>query len=541
MRHRLGKLLAVLLLFAMTAALFAAAYGQAPLFYSNQNQYLLHGLAQAGYGHLADDWLTNTADPTPIFSSLVEWTCRLLPLEALHLWYVLVQGIYVAGLWGLFRSLTGPKVSWRVDAAFVALAILIHASVWRWLSYRLLDWDYPYYLQGGLAGQYILGPVFQPSVFGVLLLASVALFANDRPRLAALAAGLGVVLHTTYLFCAWFLVSGYAVQLLGEKRRRVAVETLGILLAFTLPVLGFAWWQFGPTDPTTFAEAQRILAHERIPHHCQAKLWFDEIAAFQIVWILGAIALTWKTRLFPALAVAAGLAVLLSSIQITTGSDALALLFPWRLSAILMPAATAIYLANLVHALRQWLDNGWAVSVLGTAAVLAAGAGLAIMALGEGYQSSDEELPMMDWVRRHSQPGDVYLLPIRVPKLAATTRGSLSSDFKPIARKRSDAKIIPVDLQRFRLMTGTPIFVDFKSVPYKDTDVLEWRRRMEDNQRFLELLLTGPAEILEEELRQAGVTHVLLPTESPVVVAWPVVYRDAVYEVRWIPTGSESR
>lgn len=540
MSDRLPEKARRFLIIAAATVLFAAAYGQAPLFYSNQNQYLLHGLAQAGYGHLADDWLANTADPTPIFSALVEWTCRLLPLEALHLWYVLVQGIYVVSLWGVFRGLVGNFVSWRLEAVYLALVIVAHAAVGRWLSYRILDWDYPYYFQGGLAGQYILGPVFQPSVFGVLLLASVALFANDRPRLAALVAGLGVVLHTTYLLCAWFLVSGYAVALIHAKRRRLAVETVGILGVFTLLVVGFAWRQFGPTDSTTFAEAQRILAHERIPHHCQAKLWFDEIAALQILWILGAIGLTWKTRLFPALIVAAGLAALVSGIQITTGSDALALLFPWRLSAVLMPMATAIYLAAVVHGLRPWLDNGWAIGVFGTAATLAAGAGLAIMAAGEGYQSSDDELPMMMWVRRHAQPGDVYLLPIRAPKLAATTRGSLSSDFKPLARKRSDAKIIPVDLQRFRLMTGTPIFVDFKSVPYKDTDVLEWRRRMEDNQRFLELLLSGPAEVLEEELRQVGVTHVVLPTESPVVVGWPVLYRDAVYEVRKVPTGLES-
>ena len=37
--------------------LFALAYTQAPLYYSNQNQYLLHGLATAGYGHLDGDWL----------------------------------------------------------------------------------------------------------------------------------------------------------------------------------------------------------------------------------------------------------------------------------------------------------------------------------------------------------------------------------------------------------------------------------------------------------------------------------------------------
>ena len=38
--------------------------------------------------------------------------------------------------------------------------------------------------------------------------------------------------------------------------------------------------------------------------------------------------------------------------------------------------------------------------------------------------------------------------------------------------------LIAVDLQRFRLFTGVPIYVDFKSIPYKDTEVLEWFRRL---------------------------------------------------------------
>ena len=36
--------------------------------------------------------------------------------------------------------------------------------------------------------------------------------------------------------------------------------------------------------------------------------------------------------------------------------------------------------------------------------------------------------------------------------------------------------MIPVGLQRFRLHTGAPIFVDVKSIPYKDVDVIEWPR-----------------------------------------------------------------
>src|SRR5437867_1808576 len=64
--------------FLFWACVFAAVYCQAPLYYSNQNQYFLHGLADAGVGFLGDDWLANTKDPTPVFSLLVAATMRSL-------------------------------------------------------------------------------------------------------------------------------------------------------------------------------------------------------------------------------------------------------------------------------------------------------------------------------------------------------------------------------------------------------------------------------------------------------------------------------
>jgi len=42
--------------YVVTAIAFVVAYGQAPLYYSNQNQYFLHGLANAGVGRLSDDF-----------------------------------------------------------------------------------------------------------------------------------------------------------------------------------------------------------------------------------------------------------------------------------------------------------------------------------------------------------------------------------------------------------------------------------------------------------------------------------------------------
>src|SRR5262245_43371058 len=73
---------------------FGLSYTQVPLYYSNQNQYFLHGLAQSDRGLLKEDWLANTADPTPVFTRVVELTNRYLHEAFFYLYYLLLLGIY---------------------------------------------------------------------------------------------------------------------------------------------------------------------------------------------------------------------------------------------------------------------------------------------------------------------------------------------------------------------------------------------------------------------------------------------------------------
>ena len=42
------------------------------------------------------------------------------------------------------------------------------------------------------------------------------------------------------------------------------------------------------------------------------------------------------------------------------------------------------------------------------------GGGVFVMARGLGYQQNPDELPMMQHVREHSAPGDLYLIPTRI-------------------------------------------------------------------------------------------------------------------------------
>jgi hypothetical protein len=518
-----NRLFQILAAFIGLTALFAAAYCQAPLYYSNQNQYFLHGLAAAGHGLLANDWLANTRDPTPVFSALVAFTARFLHPAAFYFYYALLLGAYAAALLGLFAVVAGTTL-WRRWPIFLALVCATHAALPRWASYRLLGDDYPWFLQAGVAGQYVLGATLQPSAFGVLLVGAVTLFVRGWPFLAALIAALAATVHPTYLLPAGLLTAGFLAALIAEQRPRLAIGLAGWSLALVLPVLIHVLLTFGPTSAEILREAQALLVNVRIPHHTQPRLWLDNhprfwidpAAGFQIAWLVLGVMLARPPRLRMVLAVPALLATLLTLAQVATGSNALALLFPWRVSAVLVPVATAIILARLV-ALRVFPLDGAAarLAAVGLMAVLVAG-GLWITVTRQGFHGAGEELAVEEFVRRTQSPGDVYFVPVTVPDLVTNTHGSLSSDFKPLPEKRTDARVIPVDLQGFRLRAGAPIFVDFKSVPYKDVDVLEWHARLRQAQEIQRRLREGRVAEAVTELRRLGVTHLIVPASQAV-------------------------
>ena len=57
---------------------FALPYSQDAVFAHNQHTKFLAGLALAGYGDVAADWMACVADPFPSFSWLLKWQHRLL-------------------------------------------------------------------------------------------------------------------------------------------------------------------------------------------------------------------------------------------------------------------------------------------------------------------------------------------------------------------------------------------------------------------------------------------------------------------------------
>jgi hypothetical protein len=510
----------------LLAAAFALAHTQSPLYYSNQNQYLLHGLAAGGLGHLNDDWLANTRDPTPVFSWLVAAGYRTLGEWSFQAaYFLLLMGYFLSVRW-LVRALSGTPDTRAFRLAWAALFTAAHAAILRVASVELAGVDYPWYFQAGLASQYLLGPGLQPSAFGVLLVAGLAAFANGRPVLAAgLFAG-SAVFHSTYLLPAGLFTLGALVALWRERRFKTVVVAGGTALVVVAPVIAYTLANFAPTTPKLFGTAQWLLADVRIPHHAVVSRWFDAVAGCQVAWMVLGIVLARRTPLFPLLAVPAAGGLVLTLLQVATGNDTLALLFPWRVSVVLVPVATALVAAKLVAR----IPPGRAAWVAGVALAALAVGGVVVMAAGLGYRTSDDEDALYSFVREAAKSGDVYLLPVQFPAVG-TGRGAVSNTFTPPPRPKPGSNQIPVDLLRFRLHTGTPVYVDFKSVPYADAEVLEWYRRMRRVQEwYANPDWDSPA--VREGLRREGVTHVVVPRGRELHAGYlEVVHADRAYVV----------
>ncbi len=514
---------------------FGISYTQAPLYYSNQNQYFLQGLADAGRGDLREDWLDNTKDPTPLFSGLVALTASYLDERCFYVYYLFVLGVYFWSLLGIFKyvasiqsparltgnasALSGQPPPPLATLCFVTLMILVHSGMARAVSARFLGTDYPWFFQSGVAGQYVLGFGLQPSTFGVFLIASVFAFVRGRPWLAIILACLAAVLHSTYLLAAAFLTLAYMIVRFRDRGLVQAVLLGALALALVPPAVVYNLAQFSPTSPADFAQAQHILAKERIPHHAVIERWYDTVAFLQILWILLGIGLVWRSRLGVVLGVVFPCSLALTLVELGTDNDTLALLFPWRTSAILVPIATTIVFGRLALVLERrsaHLSNSQRTVTFAAGAIAVVAAfvgGIVIWQHGLGYRTSPDELGVLNYVKRMHKPGDVYLLPIEISKPWATPwtgpRGVTNSSFMPPPRIGKAGSFIAGDLQRFRLYTGAPIYVDFKCIPYKDVEVLEWKRRI----TWCHEVYTGKHSLaLATDLAKEGITHVVVTT-----------------------------
>ncbi len=473
--------------FLTWSLVFGIIYAQSPLYSSNQYQYFLHGIAHAGEGYLAHDWLANTIDPLPLFSALVEGTVLICRNGALfYFYYAILMGIYLYSLFGISDLLFNLRRSGNRNLLFMVLFLGAHSALMHYFFSRALGTEKPFLLEGGVAGQRLLGQVLQPSTFGVFLLLSIYLFLKNRYFFSLLSLAVAVSFHSVYLLTSAVLTLGY-LWVIFQKKREIKSPALFAVTALLLvaPVAAYTFFVFKSTSMELTRQANEILVNYRVPHHADISQWLDWSVAVQVAIVIAALAVVRKHHLFPILAALFLSTIILTAVQVIAKSNTLALVYPWRISVVLVPVSTSILLAfGITKIPISWKGDPSTVEnwVRIPGMVLLAGfifAGAARFQIDLTRQKDDPAGPVMAYVSTHKAENDTYL--------------------------------VPVKMEAFRLATGAPVYVDFKSIPYHDSEVMEWYRRYQLAHRFYQdsncTLLPG---FLEE-----GVTQVVLPADFP--------------------------
>jgi len=497
---------------------FAISFRQLPLYTWDQNTYFLHGLANAGVGFLSIDWLSQTADTVPVFSALVNGTVQVLDENSFYFFYIAILAIYGYSILGIVCYVYGfDKSSIKYICYFALFTIWYSGLLVSLLSkFHVLSQFASILgpkglLIRGVAGQHILGPTFQPSTFGVFLVLSIYAFLRDKPFVAIVCLSIAAIFHPSLLLSAAVLTCTYIVVIVvNEKNYRRALLLGTITLIFIIPILTYIYLNFRPTTTDIYAHAQSILMDYRIPHHAKVTTWFGKSTLFQIMVVSVSIFLVRHTKLFQVLLMPFLAATILTVFQFLTGNKSLALLFPWRISVFLVPIASSIILASIVsNVFRIFRKRIYRIEKPLQAAILA----VIIILSFLGFRQTKTLLD--------------------APRVGVTA----STRFVASTFQNGNLYLIPPDLMSFRLAARVPILVDFKSHPYKDTEIVEWFNRVEFAKDFYASSRDTACSILKNITDKYEITHVVFRRESSFSNCrfMHELYRDtdfAIYEVQ---------
>jgi hypothetical protein len=503
--HKINKKTIADRWFYFCPILFGLAYSQSALFSENQNTKFISGLALAGYRDVAADWMTHITDPFPLFSSLLKWQYQLLGLyTGAHFSFLLLVSIYgISGVW-LAKSLFAHNEDRRrVLLVFSLIWLFIHTIGLRglWLDF----------FPEGLSGQYMLGSYYQPCVFGVLLLTGTATYISGRPILAAVCFVLAPLFHPTYLISSALIATAITALPANQSLGIGWGKRLLFLSLVVLVLTPYAAWSYASLtsgDPLVRDKAHQLLAETRIPNHAILSAW--SISRTVKFFIVGLVAAWLRRKQLVGQLLLVMLLVVAATIlwAIMDKNSTLAVIAPWRVSVFLAPLSWVVLLA----AVAEWLtreiskESYISLSVLKRASIIAVTlaciAGIADVI--SDYQDKIEKkyYPVSRFLVNYHKPGNKYL--------------------------------IPPDQKHIRLEAGVPVYVTWKSHPTKDSEFLEWYKRIETARAIYEKRTDRKQSEISDLIESNSVTHVIWPIskeEFPFSQMGQQVYRDSYYSL----------
>jgi hypothetical protein len=456
MNHISNVIAGIISLLVVSAIFFSiSAYNDFPA--SNQNMHALHASVLSKFTPgLSEDWLYNTIDPFPLATRITALFLKLGP-GGVYVLYFLVIAAFILAFMIFLDSRTVRKDA-LASYLWSGLTVLVALVLGRVTG-----------LSAGVADQLILGSYWQPSEAGIILVISVLLFASSWPVWSAVCAAFAVALHPSIAFGALILTTAACVRLMIEGQWRELFTFGGVFTLLVLPPVTYTIIQFMPTTSDLAESARHILAREKLPFHAIPAHWLATLDILKI-FIIAIAAYIWRKqneRLSSILSISLILGVIATAVFAFLDHDYLLLLFPWRVSAILAPIALIL----IVSAVLNGLSHPWIYKqkllLLFIPIMLLAGT-VQFMKIYHDYPGF---IPAY-WIEATFR-GGVYNMKVQ-DRLDRADVVNWAKRQDP-----TDLYLVPLDFEQFRIKSGRPIFVDWKSHPFKDTEVIEWKRRIE--------------------------------------------------------------
>ena len=261
-----------------------------------------------------------------------------------------------------------------------------------------------------------------------------------------------------------------------ERQWRELFILGGVFTLLVLPPVTYTIIQFMPTTNDLAEKASHILVREKIPFHAIPMQWLTTLDILKVFMIaIAAYVCRKDRRLSSVIFVSLILGIVATVIFAFVDDDRLLLLFPWRVSAVLAPIALILIVSAVLNGLpHKWIYQHQKLLFI---PIILLAASVQFMKVYHDYPGF---IPAY-WIETTLR-GDVYNMKIkdRLERM----------DVIKWAKRQDPTNLylVPLDFEQFRIKSGRPTFVDWKSIPYKDVDVIEWKRRVDTAEKAVESL-----------------------------------------------------
>lgn len=453
-----------------------------PLYFSNQMEYYVYGFARANPHLLQNDWFIQTAPKHPAFTILVEALYRLNIIElGSYFFQVLLEAIMYISMYSIANTMLSKllqqgdyKTSLRSSQlALIVIAIMMIARDSSIIN-RLIDmiaaplpfslnlWWRQLWNLHGIAYQYLEIGYFQPSQFGVLIMVAIAFALQNRWRLATVILALTVNLHFSYSIHCGVLLLIFAGWVRHGGKHILAVQLLVIFSILVIPILLYA--VVFVNDPNADTANELLSLNRWADFTVPSVFWRGIFSAnsFKMIIMFTALIIAIRYRLkFIVLTVAVGLVVIIGGLFYVhfTEDYTVALMFPWRASAHLVPLSIVTIMAVVglvgVSFLSRFRVPIQYIKVVASFLII-------IFLIAETFTTISELMP---------KPLD--------------TEHLLYQEIKSVTDVQ-DVILVPIEFGKVRLLSERAVYVDDFNVPLLSVDALEWWDRIQFARQFYE-------------------------------------------------------